>query len=203
MGPVTDIPWIEYAVAGAPLVAGTASGDLCRVCPYGGGVLVAVIDGLGHGPEAAEAARVAADALEEHPEDPPSLLLERCHLASKSTRGVAMTLASMRAYGSLTWIGVGNVEAVLVPSDPAQPRESPMLRGGIVGLRLPPLRERTVTIAPGDTIVFATDGLRSGFADHVDEKATPAAIAESVFSRYRKTSDDALVVVARWLGPSR
>lgn len=191
---------VEWASAGVPLVLGTESGDLCSVTPFDGGVLVAVIDGLGHGPEAASAAKIAASVLRENAADDPKALIERCHIHLRSTRGAAVTLASLREPGELTWIGVGNVEAVLLPGDRSRPKASVLLRGGIVGLRLPPLREYTVAIAPRDTLVIATDGIRSNFEAGCDRDASPDSIAESILSGYRKTSDDALVVVARWQG---
>jgi hypothetical protein len=190
---------IEVAAAGASLVAGTESGDAWTARRYDGGMLVAVIDGLGHGPEAARASRRAVEVLDAHPSESPAALIERCHAALRSTRGAVMTIASIGAYGQLTWIGVGNVDAILVPKDASRRRESVLLRGGIVGLRLPPLREQTVPLARGDTLVLATDGVRGQFADGFRPTETAAANAEAILSHYRKSSDDALVVVARVL----
>ena len=56
-------PWpaaLERGEAGAPLAGETRSGDLAVFAPFDGGALVAVIDGLGHGPAAADAAEAAA-----------------------------------------------------------------------------------------------------------------------------------------------
>ena len=50
---------IEWAVAGAPIDGETESGDLHAVVQFEGGVLVGAVDGLGHGAEAAVAARAA------------------------------------------------------------------------------------------------------------------------------------------------
>jgi len=193
---------VEWAVAGVPLRAGTESGDLHVVAAFDGGVLVGAIDGLGHGPDAAEAARVAADVLQEHAAEPPARLLGRCHDALRSTRGAVLTLASIDGRrGSMTWAGVGNVEGMLLRIDPAAPHESAPLRGGIVGLRLPPCRESTITVVPADILVLTTDGILHGASGGLDRSASAASIAEAVLAAHRNPSDDALVVVARYVGP--
>jgi negative regulator of sigma-B (phosphoserine phosphatase) len=192
---------IEWAVAGAPLVPGTESGDLHVVAPFEGGVLVAAIDGLGHGPEAAKAARGAATVLEAHAGEPPARLLERCDEALRKTRGAVITLASLLARdGEMTWMGVGDVEAVLLRADRTRATEGAPLRGGIVGLRLPAPREIKVSLSLGDTLILATDGIHRGFASELDRDLAPAALAAAILAAHRRPSDDAMVLVARYLG---
>ncbi len=191
---------LDWASAGGPLESAQPSGDLCVVEPFAGGVLVALVDGLGHGPEAAGAARAAERVLRARAADDPVAIVQQCHEALRGTRGAVMTIASLRAPGELVWIGVGNVEAVLVRVRKDVPRGSVILRGGIVGHRLPPLRASTLEIAGGDTLVLATDGIRSAFTDGVAAGGSPRALAESILAAHRKGTDDALVVVARWEG---
>jgi phosphoserine phosphatase RsbX len=74
------------------------------------------------------------------------------------------------------------------------------LRGGIVGYQLPPLRTRALSISQGDTLIMATDGIRSGFTAGVNLRDSPQTIAESILALHTKGSDDSLVVVARYLG---
>lgn len=194
---------IEWAVAGAPLFTGTESGDLHVVAPFDGGVLVGAIDGLGHGPEAAAAARAAAVILEAHAAESPLRLFERCHEGLRKTRGAVMTLASIHMRGSeMTWMGVGNVEGVLLRVNLTTANEAVSLRGGIVGLRMPAPREARVSLFPGDTLIIATDGIGGGFSRGIDASASPARLAESILSEHRKRSDDATVVVARYVGAS-
>src|SRR5437773_929428 len=71
----------------------TESGDLHLVKSVGSGVLAAVVDGLGHGAEAASAARAAVAVLERHAGESPLPLLQRCHRALIGTRGVVLSLA--------------------------------------------------------------------------------------------------------------
>jgi len=59
-------PMVEWAVGARALEGEPVSGDLHVVTPFPGGVLVAVMDGLGHGTEAAAAAEAAAEILRDH-----------------------------------------------------------------------------------------------------------------------------------------
>jgi negative regulator of sigma-B (phosphoserine phosphatase) len=56
---------LEFGVAGSIAPGQRVSGDLEVVHYYdgGGGALVAVIDGIGHGEQAAATARLAADTI--------------------------------------------------------------------------------------------------------------------------------------------
>jgi hypothetical protein len=198
-------PIIEWGWAGAPL-EGTESGDLHVVAPFPGGALVAVIDGLGHGPAAAAAARTAASILTAHAAAPVRELVERCHEGLRTTRGAVMSLASLDArVSTVEWCGVGNVEGVLLHASatPARASEAIGTRGGVVGFRLPPLHVSVVPLLPRDVLVMATDGIRSGFTSSIDPEREPQAVAESVFARHAKNTDDALVVAARYLGRAR
>jgi phosphoserine phosphatase RsbX len=191
---------IEWGTAGMPIPGEVESGDLHVVAPFADGVLVALIDGLGHGPDAAEAARVAATLLAAHANETPISLLQRCHEGLRKTRGVVMSVASLDVRdSSLTWLGVGNVEGVLLRADPESTSEAIALRGGVVGYQMPPLRAEVLPIGRGDTLILATDGIRSDFKLGVALEAASQAIAESILARCAKTSDDATVLVARYL----
>jgi len=194
---------IDWGVATLTLPGERESGDLHLVKPVGGGVLVAVVDGLGHGAAAAAAARVAVATLNRHAQESVLPLLQRCHQALAGTRGVVVSVALFdRADGSMTWLGVGNVEGVLLYADAGgrRGRERLVTRGGIVGSELPPLRAEVLAVAPGDTLVLATDGIQSGFADELTVDAPPQQLADQILARSGKSTDDALVLVARYVG---
>jgi hypothetical protein len=192
---------VEWAWAGAP-IEGDRSGDAHVVEPFPGGTLVAAIDGLGHGPEAADAAELAAQVMSAHAAEPVAALVQRCHEALRGTRGVALSVVSIDvASSSLTWASVGNVEAFLLRRDARdRKRESVMQRGGIVGYQLPTLRADRLGLAWGDTLVLATDGIRSSFIPELAIGRTPEELARSIFERHARGSDDALVLVARYVG---
>jgi phosphoserine phosphatase RsbX len=208
MGPITDASdrersVIEWASAGMPLDGQIQSGDLPVIVRFQDGALVAVIDGLGHGPEAAFAASQAARILETSARDSVTALMQRCHEGLLKTRGAVMTVVSFDAVdSSMTWIGVGNVDGLLLRADPAagRPREAITARGGVVGYQLPPLRASATSISPGDTLIMTTDGIRSGFTSGLCPASDLQETADSIMTRHSKGSDDALVLVVRYTG---
>jgi serine phosphatase RsbU (regulator of sigma subunit) len=195
--------WIEWGVAGKALGKDEPSGDQFSIRQFGGGVLLGVVDGLGHGLEAAAAAGIAVDTLEHHPEEPIVPLVRRCHEALRGTRGVAMSVASIDAVdGTMSWLAVGNVEGVLIRGEQEKVERSEriLLRGGVIGYQLPSLRASITPVRAGDTLAFATDGIRSDFAEGLRPLGSPQGNAEEILAKYGKGSDDALVLVARYLG---
>lgn len=200
---VISRPLITWGVAARPLPGHNVSGDLHLVKPLPNGVLLAALDGIGHGDEAAAAARAAVDVLENHAEISLPPLVSRCHAALTRTRGVVMTLAFLdHLAGTLTWLGVGNVEALLVRANPAAKpgAERVLLRSGLVGYQLPQLRESVLPITPGDLLVFATDGIGPGFACGWERNRPSQEIADHIMERHFRGTDDALVLVVRYLG---
>lgn len=192
----TDL--LEWAASGRPIPGEARSGDLHVVAPFPGGVLVGLIDGLGHGPEAAQVASRAAEAIIASAAEPVQSVVEACHDALKGTRGVVLSLASISTAGAaLTWIGVGNVEAALFGAGDQKQRI--VTRGGVVGYRLPPLRTNTAAIGRGDVLVFASDGISESFAE-VLPTGTPAQHAARILAEFGKNTDDALVLVASYCG---
>src|SRR2546426_7910669 len=181
-------PMIEWAVAAAPLAGESESGDPPLVKPVGRGMLVAAVDGLGHGAEAAAAARAAVAALDRHAEEFVLPLVRRCHAALHGKRGVVLGVAYLDGVKqSMTWLSVGNVEGVLLYTDqtaqPARPaRASLLTRGGIVGSELPQLRAEVVPIAAGDILIFATDGIREGFAEDLQPDAGAQQLADEILA---------------------
>jgi len=202
---------IDRAVAARPLAGQSISGDLHVIAPFPAGVLVGVIDGLGHGEEAAAAAAITVATLTAHAHEPVIPLLKRCHEQLKGTRGVVMSVASIAARdNSMTWVGVGNVEGLLwrVDVNRQPPTESLPLRGGVLGYQLPPLRAFSLPVARGDLLVFATDGIRSSFTRDLSPsdplgrytQGELQPLANRILAQYGKSTDDALVLVIRYLG---
>ena len=192
---------VRWAVAQRALPGETRSGDASLVETFAGGVLLAAVDGLGHGAEAATAARIAVEQLRSHPDESPIALVKRCHLALEQARGAVMSLASLNAQdGSLAWIGVGNVCGVLVRAGAGDypQRESLLLRGGVVGYNLPALGQSVLTALPDDVLVFATDGVASDFVTEIGPLPHPQLLADRILARWGLETDDALVLVAQF-----
>jgi len=198
----TLAPTIEWGVASRALPGQRSSGDLSVVKSFPNGVLIAALDGIGHGEGAASAAMVARAILEAHAEESVIALIRRCHDGLRATRGVAMSVASFNLSEALiTWMGVGNVVGVLLRRGLAREaeEESLLLRAGVVGAQLPALQAAVLPVSIGDTLILATDGISSDFTRTLARNHPPQKAAESILARHGKATDDALVLVARYL----
>jgi hypothetical protein len=194
---------IEWAVAELPRPGQSESGDRHLVLSTARGGLVAVVDGLGHGAEAASAAKMAVMALERGAERPLAQMFRDCHQSLIGTRGAVISAAAFSVTDdAMTWLGVGNVEGRLLraPRPGGGPPEALLVRGGVVGAQLPPLVPRIVRLRRGDMLIIATDGIRSEFLDALLPYQEPQTLADHVLSRWATQADDALVLVVRYLG---
>lgn len=201
--PVPPRQWIEWSVASRAHPGQVVSGDLHAVVPCNSGVLLAVVDGLGHGDEATAAARIAVAVLEQHAGEPVVNLVQHCHRSLQRTRGVVMTVAAVNTRDdTVTVLGIGNVETVLQRANRlARPaRESVLLRGGVVGYNLPALQASVLPIARGDVVVFGTDGVREDFSELIDPAESPQHLVEKIMARKFRGTDDGLVLACKYLG---
>jgi len=197
---------VEYGVAKFVLPGQGESGDLHLVRCNHSGILVAAIDGLGHGEEAANVSKTAAALLKSSADEPIISLVERCHEKLRATRGIVLSLAYIEPeHGMMTWLGVGNVQGVLMRADAKKGngQESLLLRAGVVGSQLPSLQATVLPIVRGDTLFFATDGVRSDFSATLSARENPQRAADRILEKYRSGNDDALVVVVRLMGTNQ
>jgi phosphoserine phosphatase RsbX len=195
--------WIAWAAACRPSPGQKISGDVHVAAPFRGGMLVGVIDGLGHGHDARAAATAARDALAAAPSDAIDLLMTRCHEALRRMRGAVLSLASFDFTARrMTWLGVGNVEGVLLRrgAGGAVTRERLLTKGGVIGQTLPALRPTSLEVGEGDIMVFASDGIRATFADTLRPGGAVPDIADQLLATQATGMDDALVLCARVIG---
>jgi serine/threonine protein phosphatase PrpC len=194
---------LEWGVSSRVMPGEHESGDVHLVAALPGGALAAVVDGLGHGPEAAKAAALAVDVMRRLAQEPVAEIIQRCHEELRKTRGAVISLASFHSdMNTMTWLGIGNVEGLLfrAKQNKFAARESLLLRGGVVGYQLPPLRPVTLPVFVGDTVVLATDGISGRFGDRWVVERVPQDVADEILREDAKGTDDALVLVARYLG---
>jgi phosphoserine phosphatase RsbX len=193
---------VEWGVAQRALPGESVCGDTHVVLPHGDSVLLAVIDGVGHGPEAAQASELAAAILRSAPDQGVQLHFQRCHVSLAHSRGAVMTLADFNAHRqTLTLCGVGNVEAMLyrfaakagVPLE-----ERALLRGGVVGGHLPEPYASVLPVYSGDVLVMMSDGLRSDLTREQALRLAPQRLADWLLEKNSKGTDDALVLVVRF-----
>ena len=160
---------IDWSIAKRPKIGEEECGDdfLIKICKTG--VLIAVVDGLGHGKNAATASRKAIDSLKNFNSDNPISLVKDCHQNLKNTRGAVVSLAYIDCKEeTINWIGIGNVHGVLLKKGVSyQHKENLYLRGGVVGYTLPVLQSAMLPIVHGDTLVFHTDGVKRFYSDEI------------------------------------
>jgi negative regulator of sigma-B (phosphoserine phosphatase) len=200
---IINLPLVDYGVAKSILTGQGESGDRHLVCCGGDGILIAAIDGIGHGQEAANAAEAAMSILKARPQEPVISLVERCHEGLRLTRGVVLSLASIDPkHGMMTWLGVGNVQGALMRAGAPKGgiEEVLLLRGGVVGSQLPALQAAVLPVRKGDTLVFVTDGIGGEFVEGLSALESPQRAADKILKQHGRGNDDALVLVVRLTG---
>jgi len=183
---------------GRPHPTETVSGDGWSIDWDGATCRVAVIDGLGHGPEAARATEAAIAVLSADPALPPDEALRRCHRALKGTRGAAVSVARIDPVAHrLVYAGVGNVEARLW-RDGGQERLIALR--GIVGSVIPTIRTFEYDLGDDWLLLLHTDGISSRFGGtDVDAciQTEPLDLVSLLLEHWSRPQDDATVLVVR------
>jgi hypothetical protein len=186
---------LSHSQASKVLAGQSDIGDAAWLDEGGGKVLVAVIDGLGHGHEAAAAATACCEGLQLARGQALGGHFARCHEYLRRTRGAAVSMACIDLeLGSLSWAGVGNVEGYFLHGTA---RERLLLKSGIVGYNMPELRITELPAGPGDLLIFATDGIGPDFTRQLDLRLDAADLAQSILQAHARGTDDALVWVGR------
>lgn len=196
---------LEWAAAGVPLHGAAQSGDRYLITPCANGALAVVVDGIGHGPEAANASRRAIEVIRSGAQtDSLGDLVLECHRSLRNcSRGAVLSMARYDAEQSMmTWLGIGNVEGrlLLKTKGGRYLQEYLVLRPGLLGERMPALRPSVLRVREGDMLIFATDGIKADFAEHLYIDSHVDDIARNIIARCNKGTDDALVLVMRYMG---
>ncbi|MFE4860745.1 SpoIIE family protein phosphatase [Streptomyces sp. NPDC056670] len=156
-----------------------------------------VIDGLGHGPQAAEAAHAALHAFHAHAGRPLPEIVTGMDRALRHTRGAAVGILRLDAAQAL-YCGIGNIRAVVL--SPGGIHHQLTGRPGIVGWRMPAPQTHTVALPAGATAVLHSDGIDARWA-HTPSlsvlRLPPQLLAASVTHHYRSTRDDATLLALR------
>lgn len=193
------------APAGAvclPLAGETESGDAWLLARQRQAIALMLVDGLGHGPEAAKAARAAVDAVAQQPGMRPAAQIEVCHAALRPTRGAAQAVALLDLETrQLHFAGVGNIGACVIERAPdGDTRRQLMSHNGIVGHNMRKVQEFALPCPPGALVVMASDGIGTQWdlAQYPGLAACDPAIVAAVLLRdFARGRDDACVLVLR------
>lgn len=194
---------LDIGAATRPKPGETCNGDDLLILPGRGWTLVGVIDGLGHGAAARQAAAAARGFIQEHPGQPLAWLFQGAGDACRDTRGCVMALARFDLrLGRLSFAALGNIEARVIgaPGHSHRGHFNFMIRRGIVGLDRSEVAETEHAWPPAAMLVLHSDGLDTHWtwADFPDLTDQPAAvIAQGLLRRLARPVDDATVLVVR------
>ena len=183
----------------APHPGESSCGDAFAIESGSGVTTLLVVDGLGHGPGAEEAARTAVASFRDHPGEPPIDAIARLHGVLRPTRGAAAAVARLdRGRRIARFAGIGNISAVVMGE--SEPLRHMVSDHGIVGQAARPPREFEYPLPPRASVVVHTDGIGSRWRlesyPGIHHKH-PMISAGVLFRDFRRANDDATVVVLR------
>jgi phosphoserine phosphatase RsbX len=175
-----------------PIVGEVKNGDaaLIRELPDGSYVL-AVIDGLGHGPDAAVASLAAVELLEGlSPGSNVDSVMQDLHRHLRGTRGAAGTLCIIKGE-EMEACAVGNVALMSVDCNVPL-----VLSAGVLGHQVAKFRVCSSRLKPGARLALLSDGVSTRFRLEELRQLDPMQACQDIMARFRRKHDDATVLVA-------
>lgn len=174
-------------------------GDGWNVMRDEAGIAILVVDGLGHGPQAAEAALAATRLFEKYGTRPVPDVLESLHHGLRGTRGAAVAVARLQpATRKIAYGGIGNIAATFLTEGAVRRGVSQSGTAGVVARRI---SEFQYSHGADLIAVLHSDGIGTSWS--LDRYAgltarDPTLMAAVLYRDFARGSDDATVVVARW-----
>ncbi len=185
---------IEIGTAQRPARHQTVCGDALAVVRLNGTVVIALADGLGHGPEAREAAEAFCAWVEGRPVEDFHKLLRGATGTLAGTRGAAGAVTRIdETRGAMEFCGVGNIELRALSRE----RIAPICVEGIIGRPLRTIKSFDYPVYPGDLLVLHSDGISTRFDLARYHDGLVGDIAGLILAEHGKDHDDATCVVIR------
>jgi hypothetical protein len=195
-----DLPPFELAVGICvrPLPGEVEAGDAGAAFAARSGVVVALVDGLGHGPRAALAARMFLKSVGRNVDEPLEELFACAHKEMIGSRGAVAAVAHIDVERRHLYAGgVGNIAAAVVR---AGGRARPVLMTpGVLGSALPRVRMQGLALSEGDALVMCSDGIRARCKLDPLHDEPAQATAERLVRLAASPADDAACLVVRVL----
>jgi anti-sigma regulatory factor (Ser/Thr protein kinase) len=189
---------LELGGLAVPVQTEIACGDGLAWDFNGDRCIVLNIDGLGHGPLAAEAAQEGIRIFEAYSQESPASIISRLHDALKKTRGAAAAIAEIRPLaGSLVYAGVGNISASILSNTLSR---SLVSHNGTLGHVMARVQEFKVDWPKDGILIMHSDGLQSRWdLTRYPGLMTrqPALIAGLMLRDFRRDRDDSSVLVVK------
>jgi len=184
----------RFGAVSVPLMGQDCCGDRWRLALDDDRVAMLLIDGLGHGPDAAQAAEAGAASFRGAPFGEPAEVLEKAHQSMCGTRGGAGACARVDRDG-VAFAGIGNITGSLVVGGKAKGMPS---HNGTLGGPKRRLQQFQYRHTAGSLLVMHSDGLSARWnledrADLLDRH--PSLVAAILYRDHARRRDDATVVV--------
>jgi anti-sigma regulatory factor (Ser/Thr protein kinase) len=174
------------------------SGDAWSSYVDGAGVTLFVVDGLGHGTEAAVAANAAVSEFQESRELPPEEILSAVHRAMQHTRGGAVAVARIDwESATVMYAGLGNIAGAVVNAT-GQERRLVSL-SGIAGHNARKIHAFEYP-CPDGLLIMHSDGVGTAWTLNRYpglRNAHPLLVAGVLYRDFARGRDDATITVAR------
>ncbi len=189
---------LQVGTVSLPIAGEEVNGDGWGTRMFADAQLFMVVDGLGHGEYAAEAAREVERVVGVTRESNLTAILRDCHDALRKTRGAAIGLATLDIeHGVMRYAGIGNVSAVIVSPNSSRSMTS---HNGILGHEVHKFQEFSYPWNSDSILIMHSDGLTSRWA--LDRypgiwSKHPALIAALLYRDFARGRDDATVLVAK------
>jgi anti-sigma regulatory factor (Ser/Thr protein kinase) len=189
---------LEIGAVSLPKSGETVNGDAWLAGPTARGTRILVVDGLGHGPVANDAARAAVEAFRAAPGESVEAAVETCHLALRGTRGAALAVTEVDVEaGVVRFAGIGNVAGSIWNAGQSHHTVS---HNGTAGHGTVRIREFSYPWPKGALLVLASDGLATRWTLEPYPglpARDPALVAAILYRDHSRHRDDITVVVAR------
>lgn len=181
-----------------PKAGEEVSGDGWCIVQGRGRLVVFVVDGLGHGLEAANAARLAVGAVQKHAQLNAPEIMDFVHGALRPTRGAAAALALLQPENELcNFCGIGNISGAIRRGGTSR---SMVSHNGTLGHQVRKIQEFQYPFPKGSLLVMHSDGIGT----HWDlgaypgiEMRHPALVAAALFRDHNRGRDDLTTLVMR------
>ena len=191
-----DLDGLRVGAASAPRDGETVSGDGWLVWRRDGALLTLVVDGLGHGPLAAEARHEAIRIARGSRENGPASIVAAIHAGLRATRGAAVAVSSIDpARGRVRFSGLGNIGAAVLAGGHIRHLVS---HNGTAGHHGRKIEEYTYPWQPGALLVQHTDGLASHWTLESYPGLSgrhPSLVAGVLYRDFKRGRDDVAVLV--------
>lgn len=189
-------PAPEFSVVSVAMHGEALSGDSWRVSDDGTTFLL--IDGLGHGILAAEAARVGVELFQKHEKLPIDQILQHMHSGMRATRGAAAAIARVRNEANIIeFAGIGNIACMLM--NPAR-TQSFVSHNGTLGHQVRRIQVFQYAYSARDLLLMQSDGISVHSKKGIPASLlaqSPSVIAPLIYSEQARDRDDATVLVNR------